>query len=231
MDNLDQIGVSAGMPGADALDDLDRMAVRLRAAAPPVVFRPASTAAERHAVYRLRARAVIERGWLPASALPDAIETDAFDRGATLIGGWAGDDLAAAARLVWPDAPAGSPVRAEYGLTLEPAAEIVHLDRICVARQLGDASGRLTIALIGAAWLAIRERGFRRFSGIDSPAVTRLYRRLGFNLTVISEPRWYWGEERYPILFDPLGRDRVNERRLAARTQPRGIEREGTAPE
>lgn len=193
---------------------LDRLAGRLIETTAPVVFRAAASEAEREAIFRLRARTVLDRGWLPADALPGGREADRFDDGAALLGGWLMDELVAAARLVWPGGPAGSPLSTEFGIVPDNAHELVHLDRICVARDRTDGSGRLTVGLIGVAWLAIRAHGYCRFSGIDSAAVTRLYRRLGFAVSVAGEPRSYWGAMRSPVLFDPLGNDALDLARL-----------------
>ena len=41
---------------------------------------------------------------------------------------------------------------------------------------------------------------------------------------VVSEPRRYWGEERYPILFDPSGGNRVDKRRVEQRSRIAGVD-------
>jgi hypothetical protein len=40
--------------------------------------------------------------------------------------------------------------------------------------------------------------------GIESAGMIRLYRRLGFEATIIGPAQRYWDEERYPVRFDPV---------------------------
>lgn len=181
---------------------VDALAMRLVARAAPVRFRAAETSAEREAIYRLRAETVLRRGWAPRDALPDGRERDGFDDRAELIGGWDGDRLAATARLVYPVPGAPLPTEAAFDVAVEPAGEVVNLDRMAVAPDYTDAHHRVMGGLAFACWLAIRRHGYHRFVGVITPGMERLYRRAGWRVTPIGPPRRYWGEDRTPCLFD-----------------------------
>lgn len=180
----------------------DALAGRLVARAAPVRFRAADTPAEREAIYRLRAETVLRRGWAPRDAFPDGVERDVFDDRAELIGGWDGDRLAATARLVYPTPGALLPTETAFDVAVEPAGEVVNLDRMAVAPAHSDADHRMMGALAFACWLAIRHHGYHRFVGVITPGVERLYRRAGWRVTPLGPPRRYWGEDRTPCLFD-----------------------------
>jgi N-acyl-L-homoserine lactone synthetase len=198
------------------LERIDAVTRRVRDAARPVTFR-AAEAEERRAVFGLRARVVIERGWLSPSELPEGLERDRFDEAAMLVGGWLETTLVAAARLIWPGSPDGSPLAAEFGIELPASYGIVHVDRICVAREHSDSSSRLAMALMCACWLECRTRGYCVVSGLNTAEVIRLYRRFGFTVQVIGDAKTYFGEERFPVLLDPLSAADVSIERMASR--------------
>ncbi|HEY7036857.1 MAG TPA: hypothetical protein VH482_36350 [Thermomicrobiales bacterium] len=182
------------------LDELARLAI---ARVAPVRYGVAGSTAAREAVFRLRHRAVVERGWAAPDDLPDGLERDADDERAVLIGGWRGEELVAAARLIFPVPGRRLPVEAVFDLVVEPCGQIVHVDRVTVARAHSDPGSRVLLGLIGRCWLEMRERGFRLGAGIESPGVIRLFRLVGLDVTVLGPARRYWDEDRYPIRFDP----------------------------
>jgi hypothetical protein len=190
---------------ADDLAALDSVTARLVARAAPIRYAIAATEDERRDVFRLRYRAVIDRGWARPEDLPDGLERDADDDRAVLVGAWDGTSPVAAARLIFPSADAQLPVEALFGLIVEPRGRVVHVDRITVDHARGDRDSRLLLGLVSFCWLEIRKRGFRICAGIDSPSIMRYYRRLGLEMTILGPPRSYWGEERFPVRFDPAG--------------------------
>ena len=56
-------------------------------------------------------------------------------------------------------------------------------------------------AVFARFWLETRARGYTRIAAVAPQKVIGFYERLGFEVTVVGEPRWYWGDERYPILL------------------------------
>jgi hypothetical protein len=183
-----------------ALDDIAGM---LLAKLLPIQYAIASTEQQREATFRLRYRAVIDRGWARPEDLPDGIERDADDDRAVMVCGWSETKPIAAARLIFPDPAHRLPVESTFDITIEPAGQVVNVDRITVDREYSDAGSRLLLGLLASCWLEIRKRGFHIWAGTDSPGAIRLYRRLGFETTVLGPSRSYWGEERFPVRFDP----------------------------
>jgi N-acyl-L-homoserine lactone synthetase len=169
----------------------------------PARFDVAATAAEREAVWRLRAQIMVERGWIPAGSFPDGMERDRFDDRAMLIVGWHGGDITATARLVFPAPGERLPTEAAFGLTAEPAGEIANLDRVIVPRAWSGPAHRMLAALAGYSWQVLRAHGYTCFIGPVSPAALRLYRQLGWVGTPLGPPRVYWGEERFSCRFCP----------------------------
>jgi N-acyl-L-homoserine lactone synthetase len=168
-----------------------------------VRFAIAETPEERRQLHRLRCRTAVERGWAQADDFVDGIETDAYDERAVHVGGWDGRDVVAAGRLVFPVAGFRLPVEELFDLELAGRERIVHVDRLCVAREYGDGGHRVFRGLIGRCWLEARRRGFQLCTGIGSQAMLRLYRRLGLTVVPLAPPRRYWNEDRVPILFNP----------------------------
>ena len=182
---------------------VDAFAAAAVARAAPVRFALATSPDERAAIFRLRAATVVERGWLPPDAFPDGMERDAYDDHALLVAGWDGETLAAAGRLVLPRPGERLPTETHFDVTVEPAGQVVNLDRMVVARPYTDPCHRTTVALAFACWQELRRHGFHYFAGVVTPGVLRLYRRAGWQVTPIGPARSYWGELRTPCLFDP----------------------------
>ena len=190
---------------AAALATMDALAARVIALAAPIRFDVVRSAAELGAVYRLRYEVVVGRGWVRPEDFPDQQERDHFDDDATHIVGWDGERLAVVARAVFPAPGRPLPTEAGFALKIEPAGQVVDWSRHIVARAYTDRQHRLFAGLLGRSWLEVRARGYARVCGNVTPAMIRVYRRVGIRLTILGPARPYWGEERYPVLFDVEG--------------------------
>ncbi|HYI24115.1 MAG TPA: hypothetical protein VD767_01790 [Thermomicrobiales bacterium] len=187
-----------------ALARMDALAQTLIARVAPVRFGLASTAEEREATYRLRARAVLDHGWATPDDVPGGIERDRFDDCAVHLAGWVGDRMVTTARLVVPVPNDTLPTGEHFEITVPLPAGCANLDRMVVAGDSADPGHRIFVALAFHGWAEMRRRGYHAFVGVVTPGMLRLYRRLGFHVIPVGEPRVYWGEERLPCLFDPL---------------------------
>jgi hypothetical protein len=67
----------------------------------------------------------------------------------------------------------------------------------------------MLLAMLARSWLSIRARRLCQFCAVDSPAMVRLYRRVGFQIDVLGEARAYWGQERLPVRFDLVASEPV----------------------
>ena len=170
----------------------------------PVRWGIADSPAAREAVWRLRAEAVLERGWATPDELPDGMERDDEDDRAVYIVGWDGEKLAATGRLIFPIPGVPLPTEKHFDVAAEPRGLVVNLDRMVVARSHSARDHRLLKALLGQCWLETRAQGFHLLLGVLTPAMIRLYQRIGWQVTVLGPPRLFWGEERLPVRFDPF---------------------------
>jgi N-acyl-L-homoserine lactone synthetase len=183
-----------------ALDEVTRRGV---ARAAPVRYGVARTDAERDAVYRLRYRVVVERGWARPEDLPDGRERDAYDAVAVHVVGWDGETLAAAARLLFPSESYRLPTEAAFDVLVEPRGQVADMGREIVARTHTDARHRIFAGLLGQCWIEARARGFCHLCGVFTPSMVRLFHLMGIEIAVLGPARPFWGEERQPILFVP----------------------------
>lgn len=185
------------------LERVDAFFRRLIDRTAPVRWGVADTPAAREAVWRLRAEAVLERGWATPDDLPSGMERDDDDDRAVHIVGWNGEALAATGRLVFPLPGAQLPTEKHFNVAAEPHGCVVNLDRMVVARSHSTREHHLLKALLGQCWLETRARGFHILLGVLTPAMIRLYQRIGWQVTILGPPRLFWGEERMPVRFDP----------------------------
>src|SRR5262245_46762295 len=81
---------------------LDEFAADCLSRLAPVRFAVATTEQEREDGFRLRFRAIVERGWAAPADFPDEMEREPDDERAVLIGGWGGEEPIAAGRLIFP---------------------------------------------------------------------------------------------------------------------------------
>lgn len=185
-----------------ALALLDGLVAPVLAWTAPLRFDVARTPAERDAVYRLRYRAVMERGWARPEEFPDRLERDAYDEAAVHVLGWAGERPVATNRLVFPCPGQPSPTEAAFALTFEPRGQYADWTRTVVARGISEGTHRAFAGLLVRSWQATRERGYAAVSGNLAAPVIRLYRQIGVHVEVLGAARRSWGEERYPVRFD-----------------------------
>jgi GNAT superfamily N-acetyltransferase len=183
------------------LEAFDRFAAEALARAAPLRVALASTPEEHEAVYRLRYRHVIGAGWATPDDLPDGMEHDRFDEGASHVMTWDGDTLVGTCRVVFPDGSRPLPAEAAFDVAIEPRGGAPTIDRLLVDAPYRG--GGVMVVVLAKAWLELRRRGFGLISGAATEAVIRLFRGLGFEVTVLAGPRTYWGEERYAILAAP----------------------------
>lgn len=195
-------GVHDSSVRADPFDRLEGLAQALIRQAAPVSFAFARTEDERAAIYRLRHRVVIERGWARPADLPDGLERDEWDEGALHVGGLMGGELIACGRLVFPAPSRRLPVEEVFDLTVQPAGAVVQVDRLVVSRAVSDRGHRVLMGLVATCWLEAHARGFHVWAGIQSRLITRLYRAIGFEVEIIGPGRRYWSEERFPARLD-----------------------------
>jgi hypothetical protein len=192
-------------PSEPALALADGLASRIAGGAAPIQFSVAQSNSEKEAVYRLRYQVVIERGWAQPEDFPDGLERDSSDENAIHIAGWDGKVLAATCRLVLPDAQSRLPTEQAFDIKVEPAGQVADMGRQIVGRDYSTLRHLVFAAMLAKTWLEMRKHGFALVCGDFSPAVTRLYRMIGFDVQQIGPSRNFWGEERFPILVDVAG--------------------------
>jgi len=214
---------------SSALARTDALAAQLIARAAPLMFSVAQSPAEREAVYRLRYSIVVEKCWAKPEDFPDGVERDAYDDTAVQIVAWDEDKLAAATRLV-PTVP-GHPLPTEeaFGLTIESRTQLMDVGRTCVAPAYSDAQHRVLAGLLGRTWIEMRAGGCTEACGIVAPAVVRMCRGMGFHVVILGAPRLVWGEERSPVLIQPVEPLHALTRRLR-RSRAEAISVESTLP-
>src|SRR5215813_6527774 len=100
------------------LIQLDALAAKLVERAAPIRFAVAQSSAEREAVYKLRCRVVVEKGWGSAADFPDGEEKDSFDERAIQLVGWDGNTIVASGRIVFPIPGQVLPTEKTYGLKI-----------------------------------------------------------------------------------------------------------------
>ena len=153
METRDTILTGGDVP----LHEFDRFAAGALAGAAPLRLTLASTPGEREAVYRFRYRHVIAAGWAGPDDLPDGLERDRFDEGATHVMAWGGDALAGTCRLVFPDGNRPLPAEAPFDLVIEPPG--AGADRRPAAVDAPYRGGGVAVVVLAKAWLELRRRG------------------------------------------------------------------------
>lgn len=188
----------------DPIARLAAVAEALVRGSAPARFAVARTEDERAAIFRLRHRVVMERGWARPEELPDGVERDRWDSEALHVGGFLDGELVACARLVLPRAGHRLPVEEVFDLTVAPFGRVVHVDRLVVARRVTDPGHRVLMGLMARCWLEAHARDCHVWTGIDSRLTTRLYRAIGFEVEILGPSQRYWSEERFPVRFDTV---------------------------
>lgn len=186
-----------------AYAQVDALAQQVAAWVAPIRFALTQDDAERTSVYRLRYQAVIEHGWLAPRDLPEGLEYDGYDARAIHIVAWDGGRLAATSRIVLPTSSLRLPTEAAFDLCIEPLGKVADVGRFVVARDYSTVEHRLLAGLVARTWLEARAHGYSEVcAAFASPAMLRLYIRMGLHVTPLASPRLYWGQARYPVRFD-----------------------------
>jgi N-acyl-L-homoserine lactone synthetase len=191
-------------PPQMALKVLDDVCNRLMMLCEPIRFDVARSPIEREAIYRLRYREVIERGWSQPEDFPDGLERDAYDERAVQVVGWDGETLVAAVRLVL-QADELLPTEAAFDLVVEPRGKVADAGRTIVAPAYRDPQQhKVLLGLLGRTALETSANGFTHLCGSMSEPVQNLYRKIGIDVSILGPARQYWGEKRYPCRYDLL---------------------------
>ena len=165
----------------------------------PLRFDEAASESERREAYRLRYRAVVERGMATADRFPDGLESDAHDAGAVQVVGWDGDQAVATCRLVFDQSGRPFPLETEFALTLPSRERTVEWGRVTIDSGRRGEGHRLIMGLAARGWMAMEARGATVAIGVTPERLVVFLNTLGFPLTVLGPPRMYWGEERVPV--------------------------------
>jgi hypothetical protein len=176
---------------------LDRLVERLLALS-PFQYTVASDPAEREVAYRLRGRAVIERGWCRPEDLPAGQERDEYDDAAIQVIGWDGSQPMCTGRVVLPPQ---LPTEEICGIVVEPRGEVVDVGRMCVATSHQGRQHAAFIGLMCGLYAQMRSQGYRVACGMMSPPACALVRQLGLELEILGPERLYWNEARSPVRF------------------------------
>jgi hypothetical protein len=180
----------------------DALAGQLVARAAPVRFGLAASEAEKSAVYALRHRIVVEKGWVESDQFPDGIEKDSHDDRALHLVGWDGSSLVATARIVLPSPGHRLPTEEAFEVDIRPWGDVVDLGRGLVAQPYRSRDHRMFLGLLATAWLESHARGFVRFCGATTMLLIERLREFGVEVDLLGPSRCWWGEERFPILVD-----------------------------
>jgi len=169
----------------------------------PLQITIAQTPAELEQVYRLRYQVVIEKGWVQPHAFPNGQEKDVYDDEALQLVAWDGDVLAATTRLVFPSPLRPLPTEASFGITLQPAGQVVDLGRMTVAPAYRDSrQHKLLRGMTAQAWLEVSQRGYAQICGALTANIIQLYQSVGFEISPVAPAQHYWGVDRFPCQFD-----------------------------
>ncbi len=178
---------------------LDRVAERLADEA-GVQLSVAETPAELIGVHRLRYREAAEQGRTTARDDRDGLERDIFDARALQLCAWDGETLVGTLRLVLPMVGKPLPTEQAFGLTVQPAGEVVDVGRPLIAPELGGESGRRAAdGLLAQAWFETRARGYRVMAGIATESLVSRYRSLGLEVELLARRE----DALYAVRLDP----------------------------
>ena len=186
-----------------ALAAVDRLATEALGWIGPIEFHLAQSDRERLTAYRLRYEALSENGWMQPKELPDGLECDRYDDEAVHILACDGQATIATARLVFPRSGLRLPTEEEFDPTIETRGRVGAAGRFVVASGEKQQGQSVLAALLARGWLEVRARGYSAVcAAFASRAMLRVYQRMGLRLSTLGPPRRFWGEDRYPILFD-----------------------------
>jgi N-acyl-L-homoserine lactone synthetase len=185
-----------------AMSHLDDVCRRILTQTGRIAWGFAASEAEREAVYRLRGRVVLERGWRSPEESPDGRERDRYDDAAIHAVGLRDGEPVATTRLVFPHAHRMLPTEEAFDVAVRPSGEVVDMGRVIVAREMGQARRAVFWQLLSLLWLELRHRGFSRVCAANTTPAIRLFEAMGFAVTTLGPAREYWGDRRFPILVD-----------------------------
>lgn len=169
-------------------------------------YRVAAGESERETAYRLRGRAVLDRGWRSAEDLPGGMERDEYDDRAIHVIGWDGDMAMSTGRVVLPPR---LPTEEACGIAVEPQGGVVDVGRMCVARSHQSLEHAAFIGLMCRLYLVVREHGFGVACGMMSAPARAMMRLFGLRLEVLGPEQAYWDEPRVPVRFSLLSAARL----------------------
>ena len=161
-------------------------------------FSVAETDAEREIAFRLRYRAVVERGWVAPDDVTE-LERDEYDVRAIHVIGWDGVTPIATGRIVLP--PGRLPTEAACAIVVAPQGEVVDVGRMVVVRSHQDNQHGAFVGLLAGLYVEVRRRGYTVGCGMMAASVRMLMRMLGVELEVLGAERLYWAELRAPVRF------------------------------
>jgi hypothetical protein len=190
-------------PAGTGAELLDALASAALAAVRPIEFRTTQSPEELEGAFQLRHRVAVEGGLIRPEELPGGLERDNHDDVALQLAGWNGSTLIATIRLVFGTPGRKLPTEELFDALIEPGERVVDWGRLSIAPEYRDHEHRMFWAVIGAAWLVSRARGFRLVVGTSSGEMIDRYRAAGFPIKVLGPPRWHWGKFRYPMIMDP----------------------------
>jgi hypothetical protein len=176
---------------------LDALVTRMLSRS-PFDYRVAMSDGERMIAYRLRGRAVLERGWCAEGELPGGMERDEYDDRAIHVVGWDGDVAMSTGRVVLPP---GLPTEDACGIVVEPRGRAVDVGRMCVLRGYQSLEHAALIGLMCRLYLTMREHGFEVACGMMSGSARTMMSLFGLRLEILGSERTYWNEPRAPVRF------------------------------
>jgi hypothetical protein len=198
-----QPDAAAGIETAAALAKVDRLTRQIIAAAAPVRFGIARTAAEREAAFRLRFRVALAAGWAQPGDFAGGLERDAYDDAAIHILAWEDDALVGTTRLVLPTDGRPLPTEEAFGVSIAARGRVADVGRICHAPGYRDLRYRVLRGLFSQAWIELRARGCQEVCAAMKGSMLRVCRSMGVGSTILGAARHYWGAPRYPVLIRP----------------------------
>lgn len=133
--------------------------------------------------------------------MPEGIEREPDDDLAHHLVAWLDGHAIANLRILCPQPGVPLPVEKVFGIELPPDGKALQIDRMCVDPSYSRRPSEPFMGLMCAAWLEMRRLGYLEVVGFDTVAMIRLHRLLGMNFVPLSEPVFYWGEERVPTLL------------------------------
>lgn len=188
--------------GSDSLARIDAIAAALVDRARPTTYRLAIDAADLEVAQRLRGRAILEQGWARPGELTEGRENDADDTRAVHILATLDGQAIGTCRLIYPEEGRLLPMEQASDKIRVPRVA-VEVGRVVVIHAVAGAQRSVMAGLIAAAWQELRSHGYQRICGTMSAPMLRLFRRLGFLVHVVGPQVRTFGEDRYPILFEP----------------------------